>query len=84
MSTKTSSPKSEERRERQRVAAVEGTKALAEYEANDAAVRKNMARLRELRLAQEAKEREAKDSAGLPLRPARKARTKKPPSTVLP
>lgn len=39
-----------------RVAAIEGAKARADVEAHDIAVRKNMARLRELRLAKEAAE----------------------------
>lgn len=42
------------RRERQRRAAEEGAKALAEYERRAIEVRENMARLRELRLAREA------------------------------
>lgn len=44
------------RTERMRVAAIEGAKARADIEAHDVAVRKNMARLRELRLAKEAAE----------------------------
>jgi hypothetical protein len=42
------------RRERQRLAAEDGAKALAEYERRAVEIRKNMARLRELRLANEA------------------------------
>ncbi|MBI3699023.1 MAG: transcriptional regulator [Afipia sp.] len=44
------------RKERMRVAAEEGIVAMAEVRSNDVAVRKNMARLRELRLANEAAE----------------------------
>jgi hypothetical protein len=40
-------------------AAIEGRNALAEYESQGAAARKNMARLRELRLAKEAADSEA-------------------------
>ncbi len=79
MSTKTPTPTSEERRERRRIAAVEGAKALAEYEARDVAVRKNMARLRALRLAQE-----ARDAADTSPRPARKTRIKARPSARVP
>jgi septal ring-binding cell division protein DamX len=39
-----------------RVAAIEGAKARADVDANDIAVRKNMERLRALRLAKEATE----------------------------
>jgi hypothetical protein len=39
---------------RQRLAAEDGAKAIAEINKSDAAVRKNMLRLRELRLAKEA------------------------------
>jgi hypothetical protein len=44
------------RTERMQQAAIEGAKARAEIEANDIAVRKNMERLRALRLAKEAQE----------------------------
>lgn len=40
-------------RERQRLAAEDGAKAMAEYKAAGVAIRKNMARLRALRLAQD-------------------------------
>ena len=46
---------SAERRERQRLAAEDGAKALAEYAAHDIAVRANMARLRALRASKEAR-----------------------------
>ena len=45
--------------ERKERAAIEGRKALADYAANDVAVRKNMERLKALRLEKEAAEREA-------------------------
>lgn len=63
------SEKSQALRERQRQAAEEGVIALAEYEANDIAVRKNMARLRALRLAKEA-------AADAPAKSSRKTRRK--------
>ena len=69
MSIKPLSEKSRALRERQRQAAEEGVIALAEYEANDIAVRKNMARLRALRLAKEA-------SADEPAKAPRKMRKK--------
>jgi hypothetical protein len=48
------SPTSIERAERQRVAAEEGARAIAEVERDAAAIRKNMERLRALREAKEA------------------------------
>ena len=53
-----------------KTAAIEGAKARADIEANDVAVRKNMERLRALRLAKEAEE------ALLP-KPVKAARGKK-------
>jgi hypothetical protein len=50
------SPSQVARSERMRVAAIEGAKARADVEARDVAVRKNMERLRALRLAKEAEE----------------------------
>ena len=50
------SPSQQARSERMRVAAIEGAKARADVEARDVAVRKNMERLRALRLAREAEE----------------------------
>lgn len=50
------SPSQLARSERMRVASIEGAKARADYEANDVAVRKNMERLRALRLAKEAQQ----------------------------
>jgi hypothetical protein len=44
------------RLEKQKVAAAEGAKAMAEHQAQAEAVRKNMERLRALRLAKEAQE----------------------------
>lgn len=69
MSIKPPSEKSQALRERQRQAAEEGVIALAEYEANDIAVRKNMARLRALRLAKEA-------TADVPAKSSQKTRRK--------
>ncbi len=46
-----------------RVAAIEGAKARADYKASDIAIRKNMERLRALRLAKEAEEAARPQSA---------------------
>lgn len=53
---KTPSPATLARTERMRIAAEEGAEARAEVQARDVAVRKNMERLRALRLAHEAEE----------------------------
>ena len=50
------SPAQLARNERMRTAAIEGAKARADIEARDVAVRKNMERLRALRMAKEAEE----------------------------
>jgi len=52
--TDAQSPQQIARAEKQRLAAEEGAKAMEELEREAIAVRKNMARLRELRLAKEA------------------------------
>jgi hypothetical protein len=57
---------------RKEKAATEGRKALAETIAQDVAVRKNMARLKALRLAKEAADREA----NVEVAPAPKAKRK--------
>lgn len=62
-----------ERRER---AAVEGRKALAEYEASGAAARKNMERLKALRLEKEAADAAAALANPPPPKPARKKAVK--------
>jgi len=59
---------------RDRIAA-EGRSAMAEIASRNAFVAKNMARLRELRLAKEAADREAE--AALPPEPVKKSRKKK-------
>lgn len=56
MSKPPPSPAQLARHERMRTAAIEGAKARADIEARDIAVRKNMERLRALRLAKEAEE----------------------------
>lgn len=56
MSSKPSNPAQAARLEKQKIASTEGAKALADYEAGAVAVRKNMERLRALRLAKEAEE----------------------------
>jgi hypothetical protein len=53
------SPSQLARNERMKTAAIEGAKARADIDARDIAVRKNMERLRALRLAKEAEDREA-------------------------
>ncbi|MEH6951209.1 hypothetical protein V4R08_07650 [Nitrobacter sp. NHB1] len=50
------SPSQLARNERMRLAAIEGAKARSDIEARDVAVRKNMERLRALRMAKEAEE----------------------------
>lgn len=70
------SPESIARSERQRAAAEEGARAIADVERHAVDIRKNMARLRELR--------EAKETADASLRasspaPAAKKRTRKLP-----
>ena len=64
---------------RDRVAA-EGKSAMAEINARNAFIAKNTARLRELRLAKEAADREAE--ALLPPKPVKKAKKKKVDSEV--
>jgi hypothetical protein len=59
MSSMTKSPPSPSqlaRTERMRLAAIEGAKARSDIEARDVAVRKNMERLRALRMAKESEE----------------------------
>ena len=63
------SPEHAARLERQRLAAEEGTKALQEVAERAIAIRKNMVRLRALRLAKEA---EADQSNAQPTEPRRK------------
>lgn len=53
---KSQTPEQIARAEKQRIARIEGDKALADFEREAVAVRQNMARLRELRLAKEAEE----------------------------
>jgi hypothetical protein len=61
--TKTISPAATARNERMRIAAENGAIALAEVRARDIAVRKNMERLRALRLEKEASEPPAETPA---------------------
>jgi hypothetical protein len=68
----TPSPASLARADRQRLAAEEGARAIAEVERDGAAIRKNMERLRALREA-----REAKAAAEAELAPAQPAAKKK-------
>jgi hypothetical protein len=70
------SPEGIARSNRQRLAAEEGARALADVEKQSAEVRKNMARLRDLRVAKEAAD--AALAATLPA-PAPKKRAKKLP-----
>ena len=62
----------QEKRER---TAAEGKSAMAEINARNAFIAKNTLRLRELRLAKEAADREAE--AALPPKPAKKSKKKK-------
>jgi hypothetical protein len=68
------SPKESAQEKRERAAA-EGRSAMAEIAARNAFVAKNMIRLRELRLAKEAADREAQ--AALPPEPVRKSKNKR-------
>ncbi|UWU81424.1 transcriptional regulator [Bradyrhizobium huanghuaihaiense] len=70
------SPESVARAERQRLAAEEGARAVADVERRAVDIRKNMARLRELREAKEAAD--ASLSASLPA-PVPKRRARKLP-----
>lgn len=62
-----------------RVAAIEGAKARADVEARDVAVRKNMERLRALRLARDAEEA----SAPKPVKVARGKKAAAKPAATL-
>ncbi|WP_128924776.1 transcriptional regulator [Bradyrhizobium guangxiense] len=78
------SPESIARSERQRLAAEEGARAIADVERHAVDVRKNMARLRELREAREAAEEAAEQAADASLpasspAPAAKKRRRKLP-----
>jgi len=68
------SPEGLARAKRQRIAMEDGAKAMVEFDQRNAAVRKNMERLRALRLAKEAEEAEAKALAPAPVKAKRKAR----------
>ncbi|QPF85209.1 hypothetical protein IC762_02410 [Bradyrhizobium genosp. L] len=68
------SPSSLARAHRQRIAAEEGARAIAEVERDGIAVRKNMARLRALR---EARDAEAADATPVPQPAATKAKRAK-------
>ncbi|HEV2155044.1 transcriptional regulator [Bradyrhizobium sp.] len=71
------SPEAIARSERQRLAAAEGAQAIADVERQAIDVRKNMARLRELREAREAADADLRASS--PPEPALKKRKRKPP-----
>ncbi|MBN9600234.1 MAG: transcriptional regulator [Afipia sp.] len=70
--TKTISPATTARNERMRLAAENGAIALAEVRARDIAVRKNMERLRALRLEKEANESSAEETPAKKKRAAKK------------
>lgn len=72
------SPESIARSERQRLAAEEGARAIADVERRAVDVRQNMARLRELREAKQAAE-QAADASFRASAPAPKKRTRKLP-----
>lgn len=74
MSDKPPSAFQQARAEKQKTAAVEGAKAMADRTAQDIAVRKNMERLRALRLAKEAEE--AALAADAPPKPKKRAAAK--------
>jgi hypothetical protein len=62
------SPSQLARNERMRLAAIEGAKARSDIEARDVAIRKNMERLRALRMAKEAEEAAQPKPAKAPAR----------------
>jgi hypothetical protein len=68
------SPEGLARAQRQRIAMEDGAKAIAEFDQRNTAVRKNMERLRALRIAKEAEDAEARAAAPAPV----KAKRKKP------
>jgi len=73
------SPESIARANRQRLAAEEGMRAMADVEKNAAAVRKNMERLRALRVARQAEEdAEAKTRIAAPVAAKKKRKTAPP------
>lgn len=74
MSNKPPSAFQQARAEKQKTAAIEGAKAMADRTAQDNAVRKNMERLRALRLAKEAEDAAA--AALAPPKPKKKAAAK--------
>lgn len=67
------------RAERQRAARIEGAKAMMEIDKEAIAIRKNMERLRALRLAKEAEEAEAAANAPPPAPKKRKAASRAAP-----
>ena len=75
------SPSQLARNERMRTAAIEGAKARSDIEARDIAVRKNMERLRALRMAKEAEEAAQPKPVKAPAR-AKKAAPKQAGQTV--
>jgi hypothetical protein len=83
MSSKPSSPTQIARLEKQKIASTEGAKAMADTQANAVAVRKNMERLRALRLAKEAEDAaRAPEAAPVKTKKAaakKSAKTKTPP-----
>lgn len=74
---KPQSPEQIARAEKQRVARVEGAKAMIDVDKDAIAIRKNMERLRALRLAREAEEAEAAANAPPPAPKKKKAAAKK-------
>lgn len=69
------SPESLARAQRQRIASEDGAKAIAEFDQKSVAIRKNMERLRALRLEKEAED--ARSQAAVPVAP--RAKRKKRP-----
>ena len=68
------SPEGIARAQRQRIAMEDGAKAIAEFDQRNSAVRKNMERLRALRIAKEAEDAEAAAAAPAPVKAKRKKR----------
>jgi hypothetical protein len=78
------SPTQLARNERMKTAAIEGAKARADIDARDIAVRKNMERLRALRLAKEAEQEAEEALQPKPVKAVRgkKAAAKRPAATL--
>ncbi len=83
--SKTAKPQTEQqiaRAEKQRVARTEGAKVMADIDKDAVAIRKNMERLRALRLAKEAEEAEAAKNATPPAPKKKRVSAKEDPKAT--